>query len=761
MKTVEAGLQITPENLGRILTELNSLYGADTLDEGRKQEIAALVRANGYVPYSHIRALKELSDAETIVALEEKLKMNNTYSNGGCCFDVNAVSPVKRAGFNDASWFRHEQHNIKLINLAGLGDGNTTKEPGAFIDWLRQLVTLPAGKPEDGVLATTVYLIPFHPREFGCAYIPKHSGVSPALEDKTIKDKLNLGGKDQVRLFISLCQLCGHPAIYDVLPQTGRFSKITLSNPYAVRWFDVKELISELTVEIEAMKNEFKSDYSEASVDEVAKLLIKRLSGEYLPVSDELQELFDSFTEKLMEKKKELSNKMMQRGRQTELSKRATKIINEKLGKAENEAITEEDISDDAHGEIIGTLISEGLWPAGGGAWCSAGVPIFNEMSEGGGYPTFKHYDWEGKDVTHFANLDCQAPYYFACLENGQYNEEVIEFYINFLKKLQKDYNFDGFRVDHIDHVADAVSENNGAPISYRAPRRVLRMANEALKKDIPYFATLAEYMLWDNLYEEYHEDMKFDALWGNDIISQYRKDVAAIIADNAQLAEYNSKGNSMTILKIYNNQDGEFREINQYPGQMGEAGALFKWFKLKFIPGGKSAQRPVMFIDGDESFTKTGIERVIMNEESMIRDDKRGFYDIFNAIDRFALNSEVLRRGKAYLYNANAETGFASWIVEAEGLDKKLFVVANERPPQEMTMVHQGRELPEMTMVENHPINNVKVELPQGTSVLAEYVYDEQAKAYVEKAEIRNLSGNVLTFESLAPAEFHFYKIA
>ena len=80
-------------------------------------------------------------------------------------------------------------------------------------------------------------------------------------------------------------------------------------------------------------------------------------------------------------------------------------------------------------GDIIQTLISEGMWPAPGGAWCSAGVPVFDKMSEGASYPTFKHYKFNGEDVTHFANLDCQTPYYFVCLENGvvSVNKKVSE----------------------------------------------------------------------------------------------------------------------------------------------------------------------------------------------------------------------------------------------------------------------------------------------------------------------------------------------
>ena len=34
--------------------------------------------------------------------------------------------------------------------------------------------------------------------------------------------------------------------------------------------------------------------------------------------------------------------------------------------------------------------------------------------------------DYKGEDVTHFANLDCQTPYYFVYLENGTYNKSFI-----------------------------------------------------------------------------------------------------------------------------------------------------------------------------------------------------------------------------------------------------------------------------------------------------------------------------------------------
>lgn len=93
------------------------------------------------------------------------------------------------------------------------------------------------------MLGTTVYLIPFHPREFGCAYLPVSTEVSPHIEDKRITEKLGLDTKQQVQLFVKLAQLAGHCVIYDVLPQTGRFSKMVLANPSIARWYDIKELI--------------------------------------------------------------------------------------------------------------------------------------------------------------------------------------------------------------------------------------------------------------------------------------------------------------------------------------------------------------------------------------------------------------------------------------------------------------------------------------------------------------------------------------
>lgn len=759
-----AKIQFNAAGLSEIFSRLKIIYNFNEIREDRKSYIIKTIKKYGYLPYPHIKILEEFTPAETILGIEEKLKLNKVYSGNNFTFNNNdEISPVKRAGFSNSSWLKIEQHSIKLINLAGLGSGNSNTEPGKFIDWLKQLLILPAGNLSRNVLGTTMYLIPFHPRDFGCAYLPTSSDVSPNLEDKLIFEKLQLNAKKQVQLFILLSQLAGHPVMYDVLPQTGRFSKIILANPYIARWFDVKELIEKLDINLSDICEKLKNESNLQDIDKAKQIISNHLLGKYETISDNLTTIISEIETRLDKVRKQYSEEMLTKENQEKLHIRVKKIINIKDGNDENKHLTEEDINN--QGAIIGELISNGLWPAPGGAWCSSGIPIFSKMSEGAGFPLFKHHDNDGKDVTDLANLDCQTPYYFVYLESGKFNKKVITFYIDFLKKLQSDFNFDGFRVDHIDHIVDKVSEDkDGNPISYRAPRVVLGKANEELKKVVPHFACLAEYMLWENFYKEYHQDMNFDLLWGNDIVSQYLKNITRIIEDNKELEKYNSElaveRLSLSFLKTYNNQDGEFRAIDQYPGQLGTRGALFKWFKLKFLPGGKLAQRPVLYIDGDESFTKVGIEKVIGSEESMIRNNNFEFFKEFDAISRFAINNDLTRYGVAELLNSDKE-GFASWTIKGESnINERLLIIANENAPTEVIRKYDKEGNLEIENKISNSLSNKKTLIPEGFEISEEYIFDSSQGEFITNSSITNVQDNSLVFDNIEPSQYHIYKI-
>lgn len=748
-------IQKKDEILNEIYSKLKKKYSFDNISVKRKTELKNLITKYGYLPYPHIKALEELAPEEVLYGLEIKWKKNNIFKDGKFEFKNSEVSPLARNNVKNSSWIKKEGHNIKLINLAALGNGNETKETGKFFDWLRQLLILPSGDLNNNIFSTTIYLIPFHPREFGCAYLPKSSEVSSALLDKDIETLTGMDVKQQVQVFIELAQLAGHPVIYDILPQTGRFSKAVLANPHIARWYDITELDRQILEHIETAAENLSKDYDKEDIDVIKDIYKQTLKGSAGTLSDHFQKIFDKFDSQMDEIKKELCNKMTEKSSQEKIHKRVREIIEKIHGFKRNQKLTEYDITKQI--DTIQELIKEGLWPAPGGAWCSAGVPVYDKMSECGGYPVFKHYDYKGEDVTNFANLDCQTPFYFVYLENGTYNKPVIEYFIKYMQDLQEDYNFDGFRVDHIDHIVDKVSEKDGTPISYRAPRIVLGKLNTAMKAKIPYFGTLAEYMLWDNFLKEYHEDMNFDLLWGNDIICQQSKTPECIMEDNQNLTNHNinfKDGERLSILKTYNNQDGEFREIDQYPGQLTAEGALFKWAKYKLLPGGKYAARPVLYIDGDESFTKRGMESVIGEEMSMPREKNYDFYTKFDALDRFVKSQPIITDGEAQIITQD-EDGFAVWLISKEPLKKAFLVACNYHYPTEFVCVtddngsrHEWKK--------GQPVHDKNIKLPADFTVMSEYILKDNkyCAKYFENPK------NELDFEEIKPSEFRIFAL-
>ena len=735
--------------LNEFYSKLKTKYNFETISEDRKATITGFMNEYGYIPYSYSKALSELSPEEVLYALEYKWKANNVIDLSGN-FAFSNPSPLARNNVTNSDWIKREGHNIKLINLAGLGDGNNSEAVGTFMDWLRQLAILPTGNLAQGIFNTTIYLIPFHPREFGCAYLPTSSSVSKKLEDSSITELTGHNVELQIKDFIALAQLAGHPVIYDILPQTGRFSKGVLANPNIARWFDINSLIEEIGNNLKVVCAEIDNVASE-DLEIVKGLYLQSLKGSIGTLTDYYQEIFDNIDTLMIPQKKRLSEAMLERSIQDKLHKKAKSLISTCVNHSKK--LEECDITN--QGKIIQLLIDEGMWPAPGGAWCSAGVPVFDKMSECSSYPLFKHFDFKGEDVSNFANLDCQTPYYFTYLESGKLNNEVTNYFVESMLKLQNEYNFDGYRVDHIDHICDEVSEKDGIPISYRAPKKVLSTLNSVMKENVSYFASLAEYMLWDNLLEEYHQEMGFDILWGNDIISQSSKTPEVIYEDNGNLANYNISVNNksnLSILKTYNNQDGEFEAIDRYPGQLGFEGAIFKLLKYKLLPGGKNAQRPMLYIDGDESFTKTGIERVIGAEVSMIRERNDDFYNLFNAIDRFVKYNDIIVNGEAHVIRED-DDGFVVWQISKEGIKNAILVVANcAAPTEKICIVDNGKSYTEIK--EGCEVFDKSITLPCDYEIISEYKFN--GENFIEEKLSTSLTEVMLS--KLMPSEYRIY---
>jgi hypothetical protein len=769
METTKSSKIIDAESLTILFTKLKDYYGVSEVSEDRKTYIRGQVNKYGYLPYSFYRCLHEVTPAEALIGIEEKCILNGTFKDGKFVFDESSISPVRRAGFTDSSWLTREQLNVKLVNLAALGNGNENQfQTGRFHDWIRQLLVVSSGKPDFQVLGTVMYFVPFHPRDFGCAYLPKSKFISDKLEDTKLSEALNTDLKEQVKLFFQLCQLAGHPVMYDVLPQSARYSATVLSKPWIARWYDIPELNKNLRKELDIIARKLEENFNSSEIETVKALISNSLDGasentpyEAIHIEERMEQLLD-------DKRRAYSEEMTSKECQQKLVKKVKEIIADVLDTSPEKELTEEDVVK-KHYDIIGTLISKGLWPAPGGAWCSCGIPVYDRMVSGAGHPLFKHYDVNGNDVTAIANLDCQTPFYFVFLESGEHNQPVIDFWADFLVELQQEYNFDGFRVDHIDHIVDKVSQTpDGKPISYRAPASVLRYINDKLREANPTFGLLAEYMLWEGFLKEYHQDMRFDLLWGADIVSQDHKNVKTIIKDNHQLAYYNSKLpeclTQLSILKTYNNQDGEFREIDQYPAQMEASGALFKWFKYKFLPETPLAERPSMFIDGDESFTRTGVERVIGEEISMTRNNDEEFFRKFDAINRFALNNIFTRYGVSEIWHGNETgTGLIAWCLKKQpafGDDERLFIVANENPPRQVLRKADNEYQLYSVLQEYQPVYNASIHVPDGFTLVSEYVLPMDSYEFIETFDVKNHSDHIMTYDKLDNAEFHIYKI-
>ena len=746
------------EIFNNLYSKIKEIYSKEIISAKRQKELSDEIEKYGYLPYSQAKALEELTSSDVIFCLEKKLELNSTITNGKLKIANNEISAVKRFGYADADWIKQEQHDIKLINLAALGDGAKDSSPAKFIDWLRQIVILPSGNPKYNILSTTIYLVPFQPRDFGNAYLSASTEeVSERLTDKGLIEK-GISAKEQIQTFIALAQLAGHPVIYDVFPQCGRYSKTVMVHPEIARWVDVKFLTEEISKALNFVAIKLSQEFDEDDVTIVRNIYKTTLKSGSVDLAPEFMPIYKRFTEELESKRKELSNFMTKKEEQKKLQKRVTNIVAKIEGVKPNKLKKDKDIT--KRGEIINALIEEGLWTLPDGAWCSSGIPVFERMAECGSYPMFRHYNQKGDDVSKFAESDCQTPFYFVYLENGDYNLPVINFYLEQLQKLQQDYNFDGFRISHTDFVVDEMSEKDLRPISYRAPRFLLKKINEIMKKETPYFATIAEYRLWNSYFKEYHQDMNFDLLWGNDTKTDYEKIPTEVINNNRELQDYNAtvtKNSLLSIIKTYNNQDGEFRTVNRYLGLMDKEEALFKWFKFKFLPGGKLAKRPVMYVDGDESFSKDGIEATIQEEVSLIREHDEDFYHKFDAIRRLAINNELTVDGEAQIINQN-KNGFISWMISKETVKECFIIAANYLPSNEKILKQNSEGIMEYSIKTNNAIENKKIEIPGDFVLASEFIYEEDKQDFIEHYNSDNIK--TIEIDKLEPSEFRIYKI-
>ena len=171
-------------------------------------------------------------------------------------------------------------------------------------------------------------------------------------------------------------------------------------------------------------------------------------------------------------------------------------------------------------------------------------------------------------------------------------------------------------------------------------------------------------------------------------------------------------------------------------------------------FPGGRFAQRPIMYVDGDESYTKTGIEYVIGNEVSMKREKDYDFYSKFDAIDRFVKNNSVITDGEAHIIRQD-DDGFVVWQIQKEGLKNSILVVANYQSPTEKFLEEEnGNSWTEIR--EGKEVFDKTIELSCDYSIVSEFRFD--GVDYIEEKFVQATSS--LTFGKLMPSEFKFFTV-
>ena len=99
------------EKLNSVYKKLKDLYNENSINEDRKVYLRNLVKENGYLPYPYFKALEELNEAETLLALEEKWKQNNIFD--GEKFNFDNPSILSRKNSKNSDWIKKEGHNIK------------------------------------------------------------------------------------------------------------------------------------------------------------------------------------------------------------------------------------------------------------------------------------------------------------------------------------------------------------------------------------------------------------------------------------------------------------------------------------------------------------------------------------------------------------------------------------------------------------------------------------------------------------------------
>lgn len=564
---------------------------------------------------------------------------------------------------------------------------------GAFsniMEWVKELILLPKD--------TIIYLLPFYKRDFECAYLIKDFEVNE-----------NIGTKEDIQLFVYLAHKSGHPVICDFITQFSRYAQPVIENPYLVRWIDVKDAEQKFSELFEKVSSALEKDFNKEDI-EIVKNIYKQDSKGIL--NEEYKNIYKIFEQKVLEGKKELSKNIYKQENQIKLQKRVK-------------------------GQPAEKLIEQGLWTVPCGADNEFGLPVFDYMNEQENYPVFKHFDKNENDVSESLKDDFQTPAYYINLNKNEINKDVLKYFIKLGKDLIEDYSFDGFKINNTKNIFENLSND--------------RLNKDFLKKFISEIKKNDFILISDGEFRDFaqYQETGFDMIWND----SKNLNPHEFLEKASNLGNYNTENlkiNNLSAVKIYNDIFCELDNTN--PSQLGEKGALFKWFCLNFLPTGKNSNMPILYMDGDESFTEQGFAKTIYENNKLDRYKNEDFYKNFDAIHKFASTSKIIKEGEATII-CNDDDGFVCWLISKEPLKELFLIVANYKLPDEKVILHNDNEKFE-TYKENDAVVNKMITLPGECKISKEYIFD--GEKYIEKDY--NNDSDLLEIEVLNPCEYRIF---
>ncbi|MBQ9688512.1 hypothetical protein IJV79_02620 [bacterium] len=563
---------------------------------------------------------------------------------------------------------------------------------GGVIDWLKHLVILPP--------KTAIYLMPFHQRDFECSYFIKGLDVDKNLGD----DNLGISSKKQIQMFVDVAQRLGHPVMYDFLTGFSRYCDEILKFPYLARWIDTKHAEKQFETYVDECCKELEKEFDSDDVQIVKGIYFQDSKG---CLSEEYEKIFKTFEKAVFEKKKVYSKENYKYSNQAKLQKRVA-------------------------GKTVQQLIEEGLWTVPRSAEKASLLPVFDYMNKEENYPVFKHFDKSGTDISESVKNDFIAPAYFVDTEKSKVNKDVVKYFLNLAQSYIDDYGFDGLKVNFTEDIFDDEKIE-------KIPTEFLKLFNEKMTKNGVVSVAQAKGLVRLNEYK----DLGFDLVWDESVDlnpEQYLFKYAKLSSDD------------ITVAKIYNDRFGESGYVHNYPSLLGEKGAIFKWFCLKLLPCGKNAKLPVVYLDGDESFTQEGFIKTIFEYVKLERGKNEEFYKKFNAINQLVRESKLVEGGEANIIEQD-DDGFVTWMISKDPHKEMLLVVANYKLPDERVILKDDNEKIE-TVKENDAVVNKLITLPGECRIEKELVFNGEK---FEPKDYGAKSG-LLEIEVLEPCEFRIF---